>query len=121
MISPEDKKDVKNHLGKALANKVSKVTNDSKMTAFKRSNPEMKAARKGYNDARAADGLSKHRGTFSIGGNPIKNGKKVWDSINKTGKYESPAAKKALKASHERQESYAKERAERYKREGISE
>lgn len=68
MISKEDKADVSRAMGKALANKVSKVTNDSKMTAFKRSNPEMKAARKGYNDARAADGLSKHRGTFSIGG-----------------------------------------------------
>jgi hypothetical protein len=31
-ISPEDHKDVKNHLGKALANKVKKVTNDSKMS-----------------------------------------------------------------------------------------
>jgi len=31
MISPEDKKDVKTHLGKALAKKVSKVTDDSRM------------------------------------------------------------------------------------------
>ena len=32
-LSNEDKKDVQNHMGKALANKVSKVTNDSKMRA----------------------------------------------------------------------------------------
>lgn len=86
-LSNEDKKDVSRAMGKALANKVSKATRDSK---------------------------------HFMGGNSIKNGKKVWDSINKTGKYESPAAKKAMKASHERQESYAKERAERYKREGLS-
>lgn len=30
-LSPEDKGDVKRHLGKALANKVSKVTNDKRM------------------------------------------------------------------------------------------
>lgn len=31
MLSPEDKKDVKGAYGKAIANKISKVTNDSKM------------------------------------------------------------------------------------------
>jgi hypothetical protein len=147
-LSNEDHKDIKTHLGKALANKVSKVTDDSKMkrkmypegglgkdktesysnirrsvtnyrpegereerihshmrenfrklgptvrsiarhedklskkesspesskyairskkiSEFNRTNPEMKSARKGYNDARAADGLSRKRGAFGI-------------------------------------------------------
>lgn len=115
-LSNEDHKDVKNHLGKALANKVSKVTRDKnhpqaysingrevnksqwdmwhhqksiveanqkrmkenspesskyairakKIQEFNRTNPEMKSARKGYNDARAADGLSRKRGAFGI-------------------------------------------------------
>lgn len=34
-LSKEDHGDVKTHLGKALANKISKVTNDSKMSKSK--------------------------------------------------------------------------------------
>lgn len=45
---------------------------------------------------------------------------KVLKSVAKKGYYASPAAKKAIKASDKRQESYAKERAERYKREGLT-
>lgn len=104
-LSNEDKADVARSMGKALANKVSKVTRDKygpltmslsdndphinkpkKTGAFKTSygtagggsygykskaeknriHPEMKSARKAYNDARAADGLSRKRGAFGI-------------------------------------------------------
>lgn len=77
-LTPEDKKDVKTHLGKALANKVSKVTRDGSAKSkaiegrspefreFNRTSPELKAARKGYNDARRGWKQKPKRGAFYI-------------------------------------------------------
>jgi hypothetical protein len=89
MINKEDKADVARHLGKALANKVHKVTDDSKMGKYI---PEITR----------------------------KSEKQMFSSIKKKGYYASPAAKKAIDRSAKEQDAYAKERTERYKREGLS-
>jgi len=47
--------------------------------------------------------------------------KKVLKSIKKTGRYESPASKKAQKESDKKWSAYTAERSERYKRDGITE
>ena len=60
-LSNEDKKDVKTHMGKALAKKVAKVTNDRKMragNAVAQHNYEVKTGRKDYAGSKKVD-LSK--------------------------------------------------------------
>lgn len=92
MISHEDKKDVARVLGAKTAKKVAHATDDSKSKALKRAIPE----------------VSK------------REENKVLKSVQKKGYYASPAAQKALKKSKQDQDRFSKERAERYKREGLS-
>jgi hypothetical protein len=112
-LSKEDHGDIKGALGKAMANKISKVTRDGG-TKLERNTRRLKAEGKLYKSSGMAPDSPFHNVTH-INGRAIpevsrSHERKVLSSVAKKGYYASPKAKKAIAASESRQDAYAKER-----------
>jgi hypothetical protein len=92
-LQPEDKKDIKKHMGKALANKVSKVTNDSYMKRWsenKTNKPQSASMKKWLaQDKRAAkpkpfiDRLEAHKANHPDAGGKPRKGESYIDYLER--------------------------------------
>ncbi len=96
MLNREDKKDVKNAMGKAVANKVSKATNDS-VSRIKKAGSEYSEKHSLYSKKGFEANSAKNRAIHAKSGlryrpdeNPKKKGAYVSDEVDpKTGKYKN--------------------------------